>query len=308
VEKLDREIAVKRDAVARRTEARQRAEATLRTLQKDLTEKEDLLRRHRAAAQELDAWLRERADDGLIVDALPNLRSLLDQWREQSARCAETQKELAGLEKSLLESGAQVGLAQVAAAQAKAAWEKVESAAAALRRSMETLSEGRSLTQWEHERDAAQARLGRVREMRALGDAIASDTERLADLQVAKETYAAREAGYRAEQQVQQERLEAAVSLAAAHRKALDLLQRVQSLEEHRHALIDGQPCPLCGAADHPYAVLGSAPSSEREAVEGALEKAEREQEKLRGDLVQLGGGEVIDFVEHAHGLEPVLA
>lgn len=111
VAKLDREIAVTRDGVAQRTDARQRAEATLRTLRKDLTEKEELLGRHRAAFQELDTWLRERVEDGLIVDGLPNLRSLLDQWREQGARSAETQKELAGLEESLSESGAQVAQA-----------------------------------------------------------------------------------------------------------------------------------------------------------------------------------------------------
>lgn len=34
------------------------------------------------------------------------------------------------------------------------------------------------------------------------------------------------------------------------------LLRRtIQSLEEHRHALKDNQPCPLCGALAHPYAV-----------------------------------------------------
>src|SRR5690606_3204538 len=34
------------------------------------------------------------------------------------------------------------------------------------------------------------------------------------------------------------------------------LLRRtIQSLEEHRHALKDNHPCPLCGALAHPYAV-----------------------------------------------------
>jgi exonuclease SbcC len=32
-----------------------------------------------------------------------------------------------------------------------------------------------------------------------------------------------------------------------------DLLQRIASLEQARHQLHDGEPCPLCGALDHPY-------------------------------------------------------
>lgn len=154
----------------------------------------------------------------------------------------------------------------------------------------------------------------RVRELRVLGGEIVADTARLGGAQTAKQNHAAREACYATELQFQQERLEAAVSLAAAHRKALDLLQRVRSLEEHRYALIDGQPFPLCGTLAHAYAQPGSAPSSEKESVEGALEKAEREQEKFQGELVQLGNRRAANAAEEKravadlHALADVLA
>lgn len=41
--------------------------------------------------------------------------------------------------------------------------------------------------------------------------------------------------------------------------RELVLVQRIASLEEHRHSLVDGQACPLCGSLDHPYA-LGNTP------------------------------------------------
>lgn len=56
----------------------------------------------------------------------------------------------------------------------------------------------------------------------------------------------------------------------AARQKEARLVQKIIDLETERKRLADGQPCPLCGSLDHPYAA-GNLP--EMDAIEQAIEQ-----------------------------------
>lgn len=71
--------------------------------------------------------------------------------------------------------------------------------------------------------------------------------EASAALAAAEERYQAEDARWQAGQEVLQRAEENALN-------ALQLAAAIASLEERRRELHAGQPCPLCGALDHPYA------------------------------------------------------
>lgn len=60
------------------------------------------------------------------------------------------------------------------------------------------------------------------------------------------------------------------------------LLSRVRDLETERAQLIDGEPCPLCGASDHPYA-RGNVPAVDQ--VQQELQQAEVEVKNVQRQL-----------------------
>ena len=56
--------------------------------------------------------------------------------------------------------------------------------------------------------------------------------------------------------------------------------QRIQSLSEHRHALQPGQPCPLCGAHEHP--AVAAYEALDASATEAALRRKQDELDALQ--------------------------
>lgn len=61
----------------------------------------------------------------------------------------------------------------------------------------------------------------------------------------------------------------------------------VAKLKDHRHDLKSGEPCPLCGALEHPYAE-GSAPNPEIAELASEVEKASEKLDALRDTYQEL--------------------
>jgi exonuclease SbcC len=288
VMKLDGEISVKRNAVARRTEVRQQAEDAQQKRQKDLEEKQKILKKHQTALSELSDWLQKHAGDAGIAGVLPDLQTAFAQWRDSSVQRAEILKEVGVLEKTIRDSEKTLAGAEAEAGKLKVDWDGKEATAGKIRGEAEKLAESRAIAQWEQDRDTAQSRLVVFNELQALGGEIATDTARHLELQAATKAHATKDDGFLHEAGRKQEQLQAAIELTAAQQKNVDLVRLVQSLEQHRHELVEGQACPLCGSPEHPYAAPENAPSVPLSAATSDLKKAEKQQEKFRQELAEL--------------------
>ena len=90
----------------------------------------------------------------------------------------------------------------------------------------------------------------------------------------------------------------------AALETQVALLSRIRDLEEERKRLEDGQPCPLCGATEHPYA-KGNLPVLNQ--AEADLKKRKDEFKKVSQRLGELEAGRVKTTAEIEH-TEKVMA
>lgn len=279
---------MKRNAVARRKEARQQAEDAQQKRQNDLEEKQKILKKHQTALAELSGWLQKHAGDAGIAGVLPDLQATFAQWRDSSVRWSETLKEVGVLEDAIQDSEKTLADAEAEAGKLKVEWDGKEATAGKLRGDFEKLAESRAIAEWEQDRDAAQSRLVLFNELQTLGGEIATDTGRHSELQAAIKAHAAKEGAFFQEARRKQEQLQAAIDLTVAQQKNVALVRLVQSLEQHRHELVEGQACPLCGSPEHPYASPENAPSAQLNAATSDLKKAEKQQETFRQEWAEI--------------------
>lgn len=199
-------------------------------------------------------WLEAHKLDAALDAIIAEATTSLERWKEKHAQVQQLEQELnhqgaylADLRRNLQDQDAREQSLGQAATQAEAETANAQQA-------LFQLESGVNLTEWEYRRNSAVSRRQQWEDAARLA-AILDELERSLKSQeddlrdgTARLTRAAEKITKA------QETLDQAENFSQAKRETVSLAERIQSLETQRADLRSGQPCPLCGALEHPFA------------------------------------------------------
>ncbi|MRR54516.1 MAG: chromosome segregation protein SMC [Deltaproteobacteria bacterium] len=244
---------------------------------------------HAELRRAVDAFLNEHRADAALAGSLAGIEQQLKALKLLAGRAADSRAEL---ERHV----AQNTILEQSLRQAENDWQgalqavaEAEQRVGAIRAAGVALLQGRELSSWREEAEKLSSRqnrlLGLADVLARVGDAgqrLQVFQEKITGLEkkrsdmIAQEADLARECGLREQ-------------LTRQLQDSLVLLNRVRDLEAERARLIDGAPCPLCGATEHPYAA-GNVPHpdtarQELEQAGQAYKKSCEQLSRVRADL-----------------------
>lgn len=246
-------------ALAALRDQQQADEATLSDQRRQSNELATLL-----AATQVDAGLLE-ALTGLL-QRFAGLRKLEDRRLAKDRTLRQARTNLAEAARFQEETAAQ-------AAKATTQREDLHRQWADQRSQLQQLLEGLDLATWRQRQADLSTRRDLLAQAVASAQALWRTHQALADLDRREGQIATAAAS------LTQELSDQAASLAGWEKQRelletqLSLLEKIQSLADARHQLRDGEPCPLCGALEHPFAVGNlPVPDETRQELQGVKE------------------------------------
>lgn len=235
-------------------------------------------------------FLAEHQADAGLAESLTGIEQQLKSLKTLDKQCRETPGKLKR-HAALIES------ANLVLGQAETVWQGMQQSVSdaelrlmEIHTAGEALLLGRDIFSWRDEAEKLATRQSRLGTMQETAARIDEAAQKLADLKLRVETLEHRQQALAGQEATVAGESVLCEQVARQLQDNIVLLNRVRSLEEERRQLVDGAPCPLCGASEHPYAA-GNIPQLDeaQQELELALDRAKQVREHLsqiKQDLV----------------------
>ena len=295
--RLDEQIANSSREAGRLKQEHDELEARREQLQRERTESSAALESTRSALQALRVWQDEHRIDASISRALSGIRHALDELRPAAEREAAAASAIADLQRGLVALQDELALAEAEALESKSLFDASRTALDELKASFTVQLDGATLKGLRGEFDRLRERhllLQQIANLYTEGKQFPPKIEAIkTNIQDAER----RRYGLSQKLDHARQLLELAEREAAAQEEIARLADRVRSLEEERHRLVDGKPCPLCGSLHHPYVdERGAVPNRDDQALQ-AVRVAVRERDVAvrKGEIALAETGKEIE-------------
>lgn len=246
---------------------------------------EILLRQYREKLDEIRQYLDNNEVDSSLIENLAAINQIFNTLKDIDNQYSEVQGKLTRV--SGLIGEAETVLTGLDSAynemviQTRESTDMHESMLEVIRTSLE----GRELEDWRYQLDSLKDRKNILEKLQQSQQKIIETRKYLQETALQRDRLMGEHSGLKEEIQLgegQQRQFEREVSHLEVQ---LDLLKRIQSLEEQRVCLEDGKACPLCGSTHHPYA-QGNIPLPNE--TESSLNRARKELKELTNTLSDL--------------------
>ncbi|MBE0508368.1 MAG: AAA family ATPase [Marinospirillum sp.] len=240
---------------------------TLQQLQSQIAEKqsahslqqEQLQGSHKAIEQKkallegINQYLHKQAGDaGLITDLaglkaqITNLQQLADRHQLQVIQLNEVSNQAAEAQKQLQAQ-------QKAADTFDQQWQQLLDQQQQQQQSINCLLEDQPLSHWQRQQQELQQQGIHLGHLSQLLQQLMTQLARQQQQQEKYNTLQIKQQQVESNLHVQMQHQQALMQLVDTQQEKMLLAQRITNMEEHRHLLQDGEPCPLCGATEHPF-------------------------------------------------------
>ncbi len=254
-----------------------------------------------ATLRQTEIWLKEHANHQKLGETLPDWQNRFEQMlalktdqdaQQRLQQAVATRQHSLTQQQQVLEQ--QLQLASQAQDQARHHWQQIEQQKQQIlgeQSEIEFRAQWQTLTQRKHDVNTLRELVTRRNDLRA--------TITQADAQLA--TLQQEHAQKSAEQDALRQQFKDLKQQVDDKQKLLEQEKLIRALDEHRHALQADQPCPLCGATEHP--AISAYATLDVSATEQALQAVKTRQEQV-AEQGQMLGRQLQDLLNRQQHLQ----